>query len=138
VAPDRREDIHLSDTGFHIRDFDFRVLWSEIVTFSENPHMNELLGFYIQPWLHLRKIQIRLPRKNQRFCFDALHGFFKATIVRLLKGTVAALPGLQHCEHVLWVWRRYQLAPRDQETWKYLVKSPYRTFGARPRLPEAD
>jgi len=104
VAPDRREDIHLSDTGFHIRDFDFRVLWSEIVTFSENPHMNNLLGFYIQSWLHLRKIQIRLPRKNQRFCFDALHGFFKAAIVRLLKGTVAALPGLQHCEHVLWVW----------------------------------
>lgn len=70
--------------------------------------MNELIALKFSPWFwfgpHLREIQIRLAGKNERFRFDASHGFFEVAVVGILEGAVAALPGLQHGEHVLWVW----------------------------------
>ena len=54
---------------------------------------------------YVREIQIRLARENERFGFDALHGFFEIAVVGVLEGAVGALPGLEHGEHILGVWR---------------------------------
>lgn len=60
--------------------------------------------------IYAREIKIRLSRQNQRLCADALHGGLEVAIVRLLSGTVSRLPGIEHHEHIFWIF--YALARR--------------------------
>ena len=50
-----------------------------------------------------RKVEVCLPWQNQCFCFDALHGLSKISIVRFLVRTVSSLPRVGHDQHILWV-----------------------------------
>ena len=51
----------------------------------------------------LTEVQISLGRQHQCFRFDAFHRGFEVAVVTFLFRYVAALPGGQHCEHVLGV-----------------------------------
>jgi hypothetical protein len=73
---------------------------------NQNPHsilFSSLRGCLRDWFEELTKIQIRLCRQHQSFRFYPFHGRFEVAVVGLLLRDVAALPGLQHGEHVFGV-----------------------------------
>ena len=54
--------------------------------------------------MYLREIQICFGGQDERFGLDARHCLFEVAVVRVLFGAVAALPRLEHHEHVFGIW----------------------------------
>lgn len=93
-------------------------------------NVNSML-FYAGMILAHTKVQIGLPRQHQSLRFDALHCSVKVPVVRLLSRAVASLPGVQHREHVFWVWKQSAVSSIGR-LWRF------DTFGQSPRLPKVD
>jgi len=94
VTPDGWEHSQLTDPRPHVLDFDLGVFrsWNGCISTVQTDSSFKA---------KLTEVQIRLRRQHKCLRFDAFHRCFKVAIVRFLLGYVAALPGVQHCEHVL-------------------------------------
>jgi hypothetical protein len=80
---------------------------------SSSAAIHHVLLFFLlfegmsEGWIEgiLTEIQIRLRRQHQRFRFDPSHGCGEIAVVGFLLRDVAALPRVQHCEHVFGIYR---------------------------------
>lgn len=102
TAPDGREDVQFPDARLHASNFIIWILWP-VRVHCENGSRSHGELFWV-----LREIKIGLGGQNQRPGYDWAHCLFKIPIVGFLVGDIAILPGLNHDQQVLGVWRRHQ------------------------------